>query len=35
MSEQAKRLVNAYNDLDKYFLLVYGDNYWPSQIQIK
>ena len=27
-----KRLINAYNDLDKYFLLVYGDNYWPLNL---
>ena len=25
-------MVNAYNDLDKYFLLVYGDNYWPLDL---
>ena len=24
-----RRLLNAYDQLDDYFLLMYGDNYWP------
>ena len=28
-----KRIIDAYDKLDKKFLLVYGDNYWPLKIK--
>jgi len=28
-----RRLLNAYDKLDNYFLLLYGDNYWPVEIE--
>ena len=27
-----RRLLNAYDQLDDYFLLIYGDNYWPIEL---
>jgi D-glycero-D-manno-heptose 1,7-bisphosphate phosphatase len=27
-----RRVLNAYNHLDDHFLLVYGDNYWPIEL---
>jgi len=27
-----RRILNAYEQLDDYFLLMYGDNYWPIEI---
>ena len=31
--ETGRRVLNAYRLLDRYFLLAYGDNYWPLPIQ--
>ena len=31
--QTGKRISDAYNQLDKYFLLVYGDNYWPIELK--
>lgn len=30
--QTGRRLLNAYELLDKYFLLLYGDNYWPIEL---
>ena len=27
-----RRLLNAYDKLEDHFLLLYGDNYWPIEI---
>ena len=27
-----RRILNAYSQLDDYFLLMYGDNYWPIEL---
>ena len=29
-----KRIIDAYDKLDKKFLLVYGDNYWPLNLKV-
>ena len=31
--QTGRRLLNAYNQLDEYFLLMYGDNYWPIELR--
>ena len=31
--ETGRRILNAYDLLDDHFLLVYGDNYWPIQLE--
>lgn len=31
--QTGRRLLNAYKDLDDHFLLCYGDNYWPIEIE--
>jgi D-glycero-D-manno-heptose 1,7-bisphosphate phosphatase len=31
--ETGRRLLNAYNSLDDHFMLLYGDNYWPIQLE--
>jgi len=31
--ETGRRLLNAYDLLDRRFLLMYGDNYWPMEIE--
>ena len=28
-----RRVLNAYDQLDDYFLLMYGDNYWPIELE--
>ncbi len=30
--QTGKRVLSAYNDLDDYFMLLYGDNYWPVEL---
>lgn len=30
--QTGRRVLNAYNKLDDYFLLMYGDNYWPIEL---
>jgi len=30
--ETGRRVLNAYNQLDEHFLLLYGDNYWPIEM---
>ena len=30
--QTGRRVLNAYEQLDKHFLLIYGDNYWPIEI---
>jgi D-glycero-D-manno-heptose 1,7-bisphosphate phosphatase len=30
--DTGRRLLNAYNLLDEQFILLYGDNYWPIQL---
>jgi len=30
--QTGRRLLNAYDQLDDYFLLMYGDNYWPINL---
>lgn len=31
--QTGRRILNAYEQLDDYFLLMYGDNYWPIEIE--
>jgi D-glycero-D-manno-heptose 1,7-bisphosphate phosphatase len=30
--QTGKRMLNAYDQLDDHFLLMYGDNYWPIEL---
>ena len=30
--QTGKRVINAYDQLDDYFFLMYGDNYWPIEL---
>ncbi len=30
--QTGRRVLNAYDQLDDYFLLMYGDNYWPIEL---
>ena len=31
--QTGRRVLNAYDQLDDYFLLMYGDNYWPIELE--
>ena len=31
--QTGRRVLNAYEQLDDHFLLMYGDNYWPIELQ--
>ena len=31
--QTGRRVLNAYDQLDDYFLLIYGDNYWPVELK--
>ena len=31
--QTGRRVLNTYHQLDDYFLLMYGDNYWPIELQ--
>ena len=32
--QTGRRVINAYSQLDDYFLLLYGDNYWPIELEV-